>query len=324
MSSSEHQRVLLLRELFARGQQGAVTQGIGDDAAVLAPPPGPLVWTIDAAVDGVHFRRDWLSFAEIGYRATMAAASDLAAMGATPLALLSALVLPATMSDEDLLQLARGQREAADALDVSVAGGNLARGEALSVTTTALGHAAEALRRDGARPGDAVYLAGPVGLSAAGLRLLERGALSPRTEAERAALSAFRRPTARIAAGLAASHLATAAIDVSDGLAQDLAHVARASQVGVVLDPTTLVSPALSELGAALGVSALDLALYGGEDYALVVVASAGARLEGFTRVGGCVPRHTVSGDVSLILADGSLAPVNGGGFDHFSPGSLQ
>jgi thiamine-monophosphate kinase len=306
----------LLRVLLGDGGP-AVVVGIGDDAAVLDPPREPLVWTIDAAVEGVHFRRAWLSARDLGYRATMAAASDLAAMGAAPLGLLAALVLPPDVDDAYLAALAEGQREAADALDTAVVGGNLARGGELSITTTALGAASEPLRRAGARAGDAVWLVGPVGLAAAGLRLLERG-LEPASDAQRAAVLAWRRPVARLAAGLAARAYAHAAIDVSDGLARDLGHVARASGVRVVLDPAAIVSDALREAAARTGADPLRLALTGGEDYALVVVAPASAPLEGFTRVGGCEPPADGRGRVAIVSPDGALADVDEGGFDHF------
>lgn len=316
--SSEAERVVLLARLFGAGPTADGGYGIGDDAAVLASPHEPLVWTIDAAVEGVHFRRDLLSFEELGYRATMAAASDLAAMGARPLGLLAALVLPRDMDDEALLALARGQHEAAQQLGVAVLGGNLARGGELSITTTALGATAEPLRRDGARVGDALWIAGPLGLAAAGLRLALRHE-APRTEAAHRALAAFRRPVAQLAAGLAARPFARAAIDVSDGLAQDLAHVARASGVRLVLDPAALVSPELEEVAAQLGETALALALHGGEDYALVVAAPPGAPLTGFRRIGGCEPLHAGDSLLARVDPNGSTHPLAEAGFDHFA-----
>src|SRR5512140_312713 len=114
LASSELARIARLRRALA-ARDPRVLLGIGDDAAVLAPTTEPLVWTIDAAVEGVHFRREWMSFEDIGYRATMAAASDLAAMGATPLGLLAGLVLPIAFDDGDLDALVAGQRAAAEA-----------------------------------------------------------------------------------------------------------------------------------------------------------------------------------------------------------------
>lgn len=296
--------------------------GIGDDAAVLAPGREPLVWTVDCAVEGVHFRRDLLGFEDLGYRATMAAASDLAAMGAAPLGLLAALVLPDDLDDDDLAAIARGQRAACDALGTAILGGNLARGGELSITTTALGVAPAPLRRDGARPGDELALAGPVGLAAAGLRLLDRG---PRGDAGDAgdpgaverAIQAFRRPLARIDAGLRARTSASAAIDISDGLAADLTHLASASGVRAVLDREALLTPDLVAVAELLGADALELALHGGEDYALVVAGRDAGALPGFVIIGRCAPREDGESEVALRDAEGVI-PVSPAGFDHF------
>jgi thiamine-monophosphate kinase len=159
-------------------------------------------------------------------------------------------------------------------------------------------------------------MAGPVGLAAAGLAALERGgapgsALAP-------AVKAWRRPEARIAAGLAASACANAAIDVSDGLARDVGHMARASGVRVVLDEAAIVGDALAGAAAALGRDPLALALHGGEDYALVVAAPAGAILAGFVPI-GAVEAKGGGAEVVLRLRDGAVAAVQERGFDHFA-----
>ncbi|XYH98929.1 thiamine-phosphate kinase [Sorangium sp. So ce1128] len=323
---SEWTRIEMLRAALGGAAGAHVLCGIGDDAAILAPapPPGgaaePLVWTIDSAVEGVHFRRDLLSFEDLGYRATMAAASDLAAMGARPVGLLAALVLPRDVSDDELGALARGQRAACDEIGAAIIGGNLSRGGEISITTTALGAAAAPLRRDGARPGDALALAGPVGLAAAGFALLDRG-MSPAGAAAERAIQAFRRPVARIDAGLraAAGAGASAAIDVSDGLAADLAHLARASGVRVLLDPAALVSADLREAAALLGADALELALHGGEDYAVAVAGPGVGSLPGFVAIGRCAPREEGASAVALLGPEGQLTSVEARGYDHFA-----
>jgi thiamine-monophosphate kinase len=320
--SAEIDRIALLGRALSGGQHaptvpGArVMVGIGDDAAVLSAPPMPLVWTVDAAVEGVHFRRELLGLDDLGYRATMAAASDLAAMGAAPLGLLAALVLPPWVSDADLEALAGGQRLAADELGTAVIGGNLARGSELSITTTALGSAARPLTRAGALPGDALWIAGPLGLAAAGLLALERGGPLPPEAAS--AVTAWRRPRARLAEGLRAIlGGARAAIDISDGLARDVGHLARASGVRAVLDATSIAGPELHAVAALLGRDPLPLALHGGEDYALVVALPAGESMEGFARIGTVEP---AAGGPLLALRseDGALAPLDDRGFDHF------
>ncbi|NUQ73693.1 MAG: thiamine-phosphate kinase [Polyangiaceae bacterium] len=297
-------------------RNGRIIEGIGDDAAILAPVANPLVWTIDSVVEGVHFKREWLSFEDLGFRATMAAASDLAAMGAEPIALLAALVLPDYVSDENLKMLAEGQRAAADRVGAPLVGGNLARGGEISITTTALGSAARPLRRSGAKPGDALFMAGPVGLAAAGVKLLQTGSS---LEDARAipAIFAWRRPIARIAEGRRAAPIATAAIDVSDGLARDVGHIARESGVGITLFKSALVSPELAGVASLLGISPIELALHGGEDYALVIAAPEDAALSPeFVLIGRCE-----AGSPGIVLAgeDGSLLPVEERGFDHFT-----
>jgi thiamine-monophosphate kinase len=318
--SPEHVRIAALRERFAvTGSASAATEpvalGIGDDCAVLAPQTDPMVVSIDAAVEGTHFRRDWMDLEDVGFRATMAALSDLAAMGARPIGVLSALVLPSATTDEELFAIAEGQRAATLACGTSVIGGNLARGTELSITTTVLGVAAVPLRRDGARPGDQVWIAGAVGWSALGLLLLERG-IAPRSDDDRRALSAFRRPHARLADGLAASSRAHAAIDVSDGLAADVAHVAGASRCRIELDAAAIraIGPGSA---LTLGRDPLALALHGGEDYALVVTAPRGVDLPGFVAIGAC--DDGPPGEV-WIREDHASRRVEARGFDHFAP----
>ncbi|WP_437636036.1 thiamine-phosphate kinase [Sorangium sp. So ce854] len=326
---SEWKRIDMLRAVLGGAEGGHVLCGIGDDAAILAPAAAaeagataagaePLVWTVDSAVEGVHFRRDLLSFEDLGYRATMAAASDLAAMGARPVGLLAALVLPLDVSDDELGALARGQRAACDEIGTAILGGNLSRGGEISITTTALGAAAAPLRRDGARPGDALALAGPVGLAAAGFALLDRG-ISPAGAAAERAVQAFRRPVARIDAGLRAAAVARAAIDVSDGLAADLGHLARASGVRVLLDPAALVGADLRDAAALLGADALELALHGGEDYAVVVAGPDLGSLPGFVAIGRCAPREQGASDVALLGPEGQVTSVAARGYDHFA-----
>jgi thiamine-monophosphate kinase len=306
----ERARIDMLARLLAASGPG-VEIGIGDDAAVLAVPGARrLVWTIDEQVEGVHFRRDLLSWHDVGWRSFMAAASDVAAMGAEPWCALAALVLPADVGDEALEELARGQRDAAVAIGAPIVGGNLSRGPALSIATTVLGTCERATARAGARPGDGVWLAGRVGLAAAGLRALERGhADDPRLSP---AVLAWRAPRALIAEGRAMNGVAHAAIDVSDGLARDVGHIALASGMRVVLDPTALLADSgLIEAAGVLGQEALTLALHGGEDYALVAVSP--APLEGFRRVGDVREGRGIA-----LARNGVEVEIEPRGFDHW------
>jgi thiamine-monophosphate kinase len=314
---SELSRLARLRELFGTTPTGGIVVGIGDDAAVLARGSGSLVWTVDSAVEGVHFRREWATLRDIGWRSFMAAASDLAAMGATPRGALSALILPEVFTDGDLEELAEGQADAARALGTSVVGGNLSRGGELSVTTSVLGEVARPILRSGARPGDAVALAGRLGMSAAGLEALRRGLAHP--PLERAILH-WKRPTALIAEGLAAAPIASAGIDLSDGLALDASRLAAASYVSIVFEEDrvrAIGGTELAEAARVLSLDPLDLALGGGEDYSLLMTFPAGQMSPPFAEIGRC----EAGAGVFLQAADGSRRTLEPRGFDHFTRG---
>lgn len=243
-----------------RDRWGTLAQGIGDDAAVIeAIGDTSLVVSTDTSVENVHFKREWLSALEIGYRATAAALSDLAAMGAKPIGLLSAIALPEEWLSE-LDEIAVGIGEAASLCDAQILGGDLSRSSELSITITVLGTAASPLVRSGARPDDIVYVTGSLGGPFAALRDLKAGRQPSSENRER-----FARPLPRIreAQWLSAKG-ATAAIDISDGLAADAAHIAAASGVCIAID--------LESLPIVPGISASDAAV-SGEEYELLVSA---------------------------------------------------
>jgi thiamine-monophosphate kinase len=246
---------------------GPRATGVGDDAAVLAVPDGErLIVSTDASVEGVHFHRAWMSATEIGERAASAALSDLAAMAATPLGILLALAVPERWQDE-LPELARGVGWAAARASCLIVGGNLTRGSELSLTLTVLGSARAPLGRNGARPGDRLLVTGRLGGPGAALREL----LADRTptEADRARFAA---PTPRLAeARWLAERGARAAIDISDGLLADAAHLARASGVTLALD--------LSAVPRVEGVT-VDEAASSGEEYELLLAVPPEAALD--------------------------------------------
>ena len=295
-----------------------VLASIGDDAAVLAGGRQQLVWTVDVCVEGVHFRPSWLTRADVGWKSFHAAASDLAAMAAKPVAALSSLILPRGASEKDLRGIARGQRDAARALGCPIVGGNVSRGRELSVTTTVLGHAATPLLRSGARVGDEVWLLGQVGLAAAGLAVLSRRS-PPRggRAAVAECVAAWRRPRALVREASRLRGRATSAIDVSDGLAGDVLHLAEACRVRAVLDETLLlgrVRPALRRVSEALGKSPLELMLSGGEDYAVVATGPRSRRPRGVSVIG-----HVERGRGGVLArTDGSRRAL-ARGFDHLA-----
>ncbi len=248
-----------VRALLA--QWGSAAQGVGDDGAVLDVPEGSrLVVSTDTTVEDVHFRRPWLSAEEVGWRAAQAALSDLAAMGATPIGVLLALSVPADWRAE-LPALAEGFGRATRQSNAPIVGGDVTQGDRLSLGVTVLGHAKRPLSRAGALPGDTLYVTGTLGGPGAALDAWLRNAQPSAAQRER-----FVHPVARIGAGLwFAAQGAHAAIDLSDGLAGDVAHLAAASGVSCVLD--------LNAVPCVSGVAA-DAALASGEEYELLVAAS--------------------------------------------------
>lgn len=331
---NERQAVALLKARLAEGaaprlpsgsEAPSVELGIGDDAALLRCGSERLVVSVDAAVEGVHFRRDWLSLSDVGYRSFQAAISDLAAMGARPLAALSALILPRGLSEAELAAIAEGQAAASQACSCPLVGGNLARGGRLSLTTTVVGRlasAAVAPLRSGARPGQSLWLVGRVGEAAAGLAWLQRSApgTSPGTAPPAAAadcVARWRRPRAQLAAGLALPGWATAAIDLSDGLWTDSLRLAEASAVGLVIELAALraaLSPALLAMARRLRRSPLRFALAGGEDYALLAAASRPAPAIGARRIG-----YVRAGRGVVVQGPYGYARAGLQGFDHLA-----
>lgn len=314
--SSEFTRIALIERLLSVNapRSRAVEVGIGDDAAVLRCEGG-LIWSIDAAVEGVHFERRWLTLQDVGYRAFQAALSDVAAMGARPLAALSNLALPPDFTSSELGRLAEGQALAARDSRCPIVGGNLTRASELSVTTSVLGQAESPLLRSGARVGDELWLAGEVGLAAAGLVALQSGR-KPRGGSLGRCVERWRRPRALIQHGLRLARCASAALDVSDGLVGDAEHLAAASGVRVIVDADALAATLSDELlkaAALLQRDAVELALFGGEDYALLATGPTAKRPRG-VRVIGRVARGR---GVELKSTRGlQKRPVTG--FDHF------
>lgn len=314
--SDEFQRIEKLRRRFERDCP-EVLIGIGDDAAILVGDGRPQVLSVDVAVEGVHFRRSLLSWEDVGRRATAAALSDLAAMGATPRAALSSLILPPDVDDAALDGIAAGIADTCAEHDAAVVGGNLARGGELSLTTTVVGHApAVPLARTGARAGDGLYVTGELGAAALGLSWL----LSGRDDSGDAApfVARWRRPEPRVQAGMALSAAnAHAAIDVSDGFLQDLEHMCTASGVGAAVDASALpVGEGFAELARELGRDPLDLALTGGEDYELLYAAGEGSPA---SALGVRVGRFLATPGLELRDAEGRpLRLPERRGFAHF------
>lgn len=309
----------LIREYFTRPHQdAAVHLGVGDDAALIAVPAGDeLVVTTDTLVAGRHFPEDASAF-DIGWKSLAVNLSDLAAMGAQARWITLALTLPA--SDENFLrEFSRGFFTLAEQENVSLVGGDTTRGP-LSITVTAMGVVPQgaALKRSGAKVGDDIYISGTVGDAGLGLRLvLEQWPDDISDAARDFVLARLHRPQPRLALGVQLRHLASACMDISDGLAQDLGHLLHASSVGAELMLESLPrSAALAEIDAAF---ADILALTSGDDYELLFTAPASARETisalhpACTRIGGITNTPGL-----FFLRDGHPIDMPKTGFQHF------
>ena len=318
------------------GVEGSAT--IGDDAAIVPAlegwlPEGPaLAWTIDTLVEGVHFRFDWLDVESIGWRALAASLSDLAAMGAAPAGALVSAAGPADVVGARIEGIYRGIAALARSAACPILGGDLSRADGpLHITVTALGRAATdpALTRDGARPGDHVWVTGALGAPAAGLALLEAAGPTPEIRAHATYERLARpRPRNREAGWLAARARLHAAIDISDGLSGDARHVAVRSGVSIAIEAERIpLHPGALEAASRLDVDPLDWALHGGDELELLLVAPAGSlETHGgsfaaafgvpLTRIGA-----VAEGSGLELVLDGEASPLEPRAWDHFAGG---
>ncbi|GAA4640142.1 thiamine-phosphate kinase [Actinoallomurus vinaceus] len=291
----------MIARIAARlGHGPEVELGPGDDAAIVRAPGGRVVATTDLLLEGRHFRRDWSPPYDIGRKAAAQNLADVVAMGARPTALLLGFGAPPDTPLEWVDALCDGLRDECAQVGASVAGGDIVRGTTVLLAVTALGALdGPAITRSGARPGDVVAVTGRLGHAAAGVELLSEGRREPAD-----LIDAHRRPRPPYATALRARELgATAMLDVSDGLVQDLGHVADASGVRIEIDGAAVPVPPVPD--------GLRLALTGGDDHAFAATFPQGATLPAEWRTIGRV----AEGPAEVVVDGKTYGP---GGWDHF------
>ncbi len=326
----------LIRQRAGKATNREIRLSIGDDCAILRPRAGEeIVVTTDLCLEGRHFRRDWHSPASVGHRTLARGLSDLAAMGARPVAAFLSLALPKEVAANPtwLNGFLDGLLNLAARAKVSLAGGDTSQAPGAEVLADIVLLGAvptgRALRRSGARPGDRLFCTGTLGGAAAELRLLQNNVIAnakkpkppAKTLAENPHPQLF--PEPRLAPGLALVRrgLATAAMDLSDGLSTDLGHLCEASHLSAEI---RLPDLPLHPLAAALGpATALDLALNGGEDYELLFAADPGQRIPPtlagvrVTEIGRLMKQRPGQPRITAIAADGAQSELTSGGWEH-------
>jgi len=331
------ERALIVRITSRLARPSWVVVGPGDDCAVIEPEPRTLeVLTTDALVEGVHFDRRFVPADAIGHRALAVNLSDLAAMGARPRAALLSLKLPDAFEVNDLDRFLDGLLALADAERIAIVGGNISRSPGplvIDVTATGSVKRRRVLRRSGARAGDDVYVTGMLGDAAVGLASLRcaHGLLAPNplhdpSSRMAAGEARYLRPTPRVRTGvlLGQQKVASACIDLSDGLGDGLHQIAEASSVGItVLAEALPFSPDVNAWHAGDPEAMLDSALRGGDDYELLFTCSprARGRLRGVRRLLGDLPITRIGtvtkGSGVRVRTSGGDRPVPDG-FAHF------
>jgi thiamine-monophosphate kinase len=295
-----------------------VLVGVGQDCAVVRERGAKFLITVDALVEGVHFEPGWMSPRQLGRRCFLVNASDIAAMGGQPRWCAVSVSAPATSRSADLEQIHRGIDAAAVELGASIVGGNLTAGRQLAISLTLIAQAPKrTVTREGARPGDRIFVTGTPGDAAVGLRLLRRG------HAGGHAIGRFREPPPRLRAGraLVESGIVSAMIDVSDGLLQDLGHICRESGVGAIVEAGRVP---LSRAYRRYCGDDVFLALAGGEDYELLcsIPERKLASLRRLRSRLGCplteIGRIVRGGAPQVVDRDGRAVDLGGAGYDHF------
>ncbi|MBI5142387.1 MAG: thiamine-phosphate kinase [Nitrospirae bacterium] len=327
-AAGESALVGLIRRV--QGESGpTVIKGIGDDAAVYAPPEGVSLASADMLIEGVHFDPATTTPFQLGYKCVTVNLSDIRAMAGVPRYILVSSAIPGGMDVADLEEIFTGMKAACSKYGVDIIGGDTCRSpHGLTISVTVIGDAHAPVYRSGARPGDALFLSGPTGDSALGLEILKRVGkrmnldcpeslgLPPEISGSELSIEAARALRRHLMPEpvMRDFHGATAMIDISDGLLLDLSRLCAESGVGAVVNMESIrLSPQLNKLAPLLGLDALTLALSGGEDYELLFAAPADAEFNGAVRIGRIVEKPGIFSD------DECRQMVQPAGYDHFA-----
>ena len=320
-----------IRRGSLRAKSSAIALGIGDDCAIIRPAVGcELVVTTDFSLEGRHFLRERHPPESVGHRCLTRGLSDLAAMGAKPLAAFLSLALPTAMlsSLRWIDRFFAGLHRLGDGYNVTLAGGDTSESpcDRILADIVLVGSAprGRSLRRSGAHPGDALYVTGALGGASAELEgLLKRGRPLSRVTETIGHPHLFPEPRLAVGQALVRRGLATAAIDISDGLSTDLTHLCRASRLRAEIDETALpIHPLAKQLSAE---KALSAALDGGEDYELLFAAPPSTRVHrviggvSITRIGTLKPPSSKHSVITIIQPNGTRSPLQPGGWEHFA-----
>ncbi len=312
-----------------------VLVGPGDDCAVLSHPDSRSVITTDVLVENIHFRRDWMTPREIGERAAVQNMADIAAMGARQHAAVIAVTVPSNIRGNELTEITQGFSDAFAQHGGALVGGDISSGPTLSLAVTMVGdlEGRKPILRTQAQPGDAVIIAGDLGLSRLGLEILMRGikkqqvADSLHTVFDDAVMN-YKTPRSPIDSGVIAGKSGVhAMMDVSDGLSRDVAKIARCSGVTIDLSAAQLASfvDSLRDMCDMIGIDPWEMVLNGGEDHSLVATCTADAIPETFSQIGRVLPARADSSTVhcgdsagacSVLSLDGEI--ITPRGWDHF------
>ena len=318
------------REMINRPE--GVVKGIGDDAAVFEAPEGQLmILTTDMLIEGVHFLRDTLTPYQLGRKSLAVNLSDAAAMGARPLDAFISLAVPLDLDVEYGEEIYRGLRAIAGEYGVNLLGGDTTRSKDAVVINVALTGAVpgdEVVYRSGAKPGQAIYTTCFLGDSAAGLHMILNAGPKTSTATEKFLYDAHFDPKPHVAQGrfLAENGFASAMLDISDGLASDLRHICKASKVGAVIREDGLpISTELKVYAEQAGIDALDLALFGGEDYGLLLTVPEPKAaelersfMERFEYAIARIGETTAEQQMVFMYRDGRKKDLGPGGWDSF------